>query len=77
MEHRYLASVEVTNRSELMVRFEQIKFILELVNKQESHFKHIRNNQIRWCEVHVSRKCGVEEISHFNTPNASVIISII
>ena len=37
--------VEVTNRSELTERFQQIIRMLEQVNKQESQFKDIRSNQ--------------------------------
>ena len=44
IEPEYLARVEVTNRSESTERFEQMVHMLEQVNKQETQFKHIRND---------------------------------
>ena len=41
----FLARVEVTSMSELTERFERIIQTLEQINKEESQFKHIRNDQ--------------------------------
>ena len=40
MEPGYLTRVEVTNRSDLVERLEQMIQMLEQVNEQESKFKH-------------------------------------
>ena len=78
MEPGYLARVELTNRSELTERFEQIIHMLEQVNKQESLFRHIRNDQKQWHEVHVSTTSGVRGDELFLIIlNAGVVISTI
>ena len=69
--------MEVTNRSELLERFEQMIHMLEQVNKWESQYtpsETIKNNGM---ECTCQEQVVLEVISYMTIPNDSIIISII
>ena len=70
--------MEVTDRSELTERFDQMVYMLEQVNKQENQFKHIKNDQKWQHGMHVSKMSGVsgDQLFFLTIPNVSAKISV-
>ena len=73
----YLASLEVTNRSELIERIQQIVNMLEKYMNDKVSWNTSEMTENNGMECTCYKWVLLEMINYLNIPNASIIISII